>query len=722
MSVYVEPTDTQKRRMNKYQRAIAAELGLSEVAIAGALSLLEEGATIPFIARYRKERTGEMDEESLRAVRDRSEALAALDGRRKAVLKSLGERGILTDGLERRVLDASTLAAIEDIYLPYRPKRKTRASVARECGLSPLADELLSTRLPRPVEAAAEFVDPSRGVTTAEEALAGARDIIAEKISENAEVRAALRKLFEKGTISSALRSKKKAEDARIYGDYFDWSEPIQKTQAHRVHAVLRGERDGFLTVHVAPAEVSALRILIRLYVRYDGVQYHQLLEACTDAYHRLIKPSLETEQKTLLKSWADRTALDVFAANLRELLLAPPFGERPVMGIDPGFRTGCKLVCLGPLGDLLFTTTIYPLEPKKDTSEAAKIVLGLIEQYTIEAIAVGNGTGGREAEAFVRATVDGLSVSVVSVNEAGASVYSASAAAREEFPDHDITVRGAVSIARRLMDPLAELVKIDPKSIGVGQYQHDVDQKSLASRLSDTIVSCVNSVGVELNTASAWLLSYVSGLSKRSAQAIVEHRRTHGAFTSRMELSAVKGIGEKALSQSAGFLRIRNGKDPLDSSGVHPERYDLIKRMAKALGVTTSALVGDSDLASRLDLDSFADDGVGLPTLIDIRAELQKPGRDPRTEFELFSFSDDVKEIGDLKIGAKLPGIVTNVTNFGAFVDIGVHRDGLIHISKLADRYVTDPKQVVKVNQRLEVTVVEIDHERNRIGLSLIE
>ena len=708
---------------DEHVETIAAELGLPVRAVAGALALLEEGATVPFMARYRKERTGEMDEETIRALRDRSGALAALDDRRRAILKSLQERDLLTKDLEQRLRKAATLSAVEDIYLPYRPKRKTRASKAREQGLEPLADALLKTHLPRPIGAAEKFVNPEMGIESAEDALAGARDIIAEMINEDPEVRARLRGLFEeRAMISSSLKAKSKAAEAQVYRDYFDWSESTRKTQAHRTHAVLRGEREGYLTVHIEPNREDALGVIEGLYLRHGGEQARQLAEACDDAYRRLLKPSLEGELKSVLKDQADRTALAVFTSNLRDLLLSPPLGEKAVMGVDPGFRTGCKVVCLDPRGNLICNTTIYPLEPQGRSEEAAVELRRLMDEHGTEVVAVGNGTGGREAEKFLRGVVAERSLPVVSVSEAGASVYSASEAAREEFPDHDITVRGAVSIARRLMDPLSELVKIDPKSIGVGQYQHDVDQKLLESGLTDTVVSCVNSVGVELNTASAWLLSYVSGLSRRNALAIVEHRRKHGAFTGREQLSSVKGIGEKSFQQAAGFLRIKNGPNPLDASAVHPERYALVGRMAEALGTKLEDLIGNSEMAKRLDLRAFADDEIGLPSLRDIQAELGKPGRDPRSEFEVFAFSEDVHDVSDLKKGMKLPGLVTNVTNFGAFVDIGVHCDGLIHISKLADRYVSDPKEIVRVNQRVEVTVIEVDNDRQRISLSLID
>lgn len=725
---------------------IAAELDLRPKHVAGAAALFAEGAGVPFIARYRKERTGEMDEETLVSVRDRLTQLAELDARRASILESLRERDLLTDELSARIEGAASKAALEDLYLPYRPKRKTRAQAARERGLEPLAEALRRGEGPAPLQAAAAFVDAAAGVSDAAAALAGARDILAEWISEDAALRAELRELFAARAHITARRAPKRrgrsgaadtggpasggAEREQVYRDYFDWDEHAGRAPSHRVLAMFRGEREGVLTVHVLPEEPRALELVARRHVSGAGVRRRELEEAARDAYHRLLAPSLETEAKTRLKRAADETAASVFASNLRELLLAPPLGERAVLAVDPGFRTGCKVVCLGPDGALLHHEAIYPLEPQNRRGESANRVRALVAEYGAEVVAVGNGTGGREAAAFLRETLaagaagtdEPRRVSVVMVNEAGASVYSASSVAREEFPEQDVTVRGAVSIGRRLMDPLSELVKISPQSIGVGQYQHDVDARLLDARLSDTVVSCVNAVGVELNTASPHLLRYVSGISPRLAQAITDHRAAHGAFPNREAVKAVSGVGARTFEQAAGFLRIRSDGHPLDASAVHPERYALVERMAADLESEVSRLIGNEELVSRIDLERYAGEEVGLPTLRDIRAELLQPGRDPRGEYEEFSFREDVHEIGDLRPGMRLPGVVTNVTNFGAFVDIGVHREGLIHVSRLADHYVSDPREIVRVNQVVSVTVIEVDTERHRIGLSLID
>ncbi len=724
----------------------ANELALESRHVAGAAALFEEGAGVPFIARYRKERTGNMDEETLVRLRDRMQELVQVDTRRAAILDSLRERDLLTPELEQRLADARTRATLEDIYLPYRPKRKTRASQARERGLEPLARLILEGERIDPAKEALHYVDVNGPVPDIDAALAGARDIIAEWISEDPALRAELRELFAaKAQLTSRRAPKKRGTTVasvggdgaaagrdgggheQVYRDYFDWSEDAARAPSHRVLAMFRGEREGVLTVHVLPPEERALHLLER---RYAGpgrgstasrAQAEQLQPAREDSWKRLLAPSLENEAKGRLKQAADETAAAVFAGNIRELLLAAPLGSRPVLAVDPGFRTGCKVVCLDARGELLHHEAIYPLEPQNKREQAADRVRSLVREHGIEVIAVGNGTGGREATSFLQEVAAPPGISVISVNEAGASVYSASTVAREEFPNQDVTVRGAVSIGRRLMDPLSELVKIDPKSIGVGQYQHDVDQKLLESRLTDTVVSCVNAVGVELNTASAHLLRYVSGITPKIAKAIVAHRAARGGFTSRAELQQVKGLGEKTFEQAAGFLRVRGGEHPLDGSGVHPERYPLVETMALDSGVKVGELVGNEAVIVSIDPKRYMSADTALETLQDILDELRHPGRDPRPAFEEFAFSEEVHEIGDLRPGMKLPGIVTNVTNFGAFVDIGVHRDGLIHVSKLADRFVSDPREVVRVNQQLTVTVVEVDTERKRIGLSLI-
>jgi uncharacterized protein len=704
-----------------HHKKIATELSIAEKQVSATVELLDEGATVPFISRYRKEVTGTLDEVQVAAIRDRVQQLRELDKRREAILKSLTDMGKLTPELEKQVNEAETMVALEDIYLPYRPKRKTRATTAREKGLQPLADLLMEQKRIDPETEAAKYIDEEKGVKTFEEALAGARDIIAEFISENAEVRTQMRSLFiEKGTFQSKVVEGKEQEGIK-YKDYFDWTEPVKSVPSHRILAMRRGEKEEILWLDIKPAEEEAIDLLEKAFVIGNNPSADQVKQAIADGYKRLLKPSMETEVRLFTKKKADEEAIRVFAENARQLLLGAPLGQKRTMAIDPGFRTGCKVVCLDEQGKLLEYTAIFPHTGAGQAKEAEKTTKHLFEKYNIEAIAIGNGTAGRETEVFVR-NLNLPNAAIVMVNESGASIYSASDVAREEFPDKDVTVRGAVSIGRRLMDPLAELVKIDPKSIGVGQYQHDVDQTKLQTSLDDTVMSCVNAVGVELNTASKQILAYVSGLGPQLAQNIVEYRDQNGAFKRRDQLKKVPRLGDKAFEQAAGFLRIHHAENPLDTSAVHPERYTLVEQMAKDLKCSVKELMGDDKLRKSIPLLKYTSDTVGLPTLNDIMAELAKPGRDPREQFEAFSFTDGVNAIGDLKIGMKLPGIVTNITNFGAFVDIGVHQDGLIHLSQITNRFIKDANEVLKVAQRVEVTVTDVDINRKRIALSMKE
>lgn len=701
---------------------IASELNLKPQHVKAVIDLLTEGSTIPFIARYRKELTGSMDEVQLAAIRDRNEQLVALAERKDAILKSIEKQEKLTPQLAKAIEEATTLAELEDIYLPYKPKRKTRATAAREKGLEPLATTIFEQK-EKDIEAlAATFVDAEKGVASAQEAIAGASDIIAEWISENQEARQKVRELFwNEGVVEAkVIKSKAESEDAQKFKDYFDWSEPVKKVPSHRLLAMRRAENEGFITLDIAPEEERAHHILVDQFVTTRGQAGLLVTEAAKDSYKRLLKPTMETEVRVESKLKADQEAIKVFSSNLKELLLAAPLGSKRVLALDPGFRTGTKLVCLSEHGDLLFHTVIYQNEPQKEIEKSKTIVLGLCDRFRIEAVAIGNGTASRETESFVRGIGLPASILIVSVNESGASVYSASDVAREEFPNEDVTVRGAVSIGRRLTDPLAELVKIDPKSIGVGQYQHDVDQTKLKAGLDDVVMSCVNSVGVEVNTASKELLSYVSGLGPQLAKNIVEYRNKNGAFKTRDELQNVPRLGGKAFEQCAGFLRIRGSENPLDGSAVHPESYSIVSKFAKDLGCNIKDLMTSKELRQKLDLKKYITDKVGLPTLNDILSELEKPGRDPRDKFEVFSFDENVHTMNDLKVGMTLPGIVTNVTAFGAFVDIGVHQDGLVHISHLADKFIKDPNEVVSVAQKVKVTVVEVDIPRKRIALSM--
>jgi uncharacterized protein len=697
---------------------IAAELGIAERQIQATAGLIAEGATVPFISRYRKEVTGSLDEVQITAIRDRLEQLAELDKRREAILNSLQERQLLTDELKEKILAAETLSVLEDIYLPFRPKRRTRATVAKEKGLEPLAQLIFAQEEKDPLAEAASFIDAEKSVSSAEEALAGARDIIAEWISEDPAARAALRDLFaSNGVFRTKVITGKEAEGSK-YRDYFAWEEPVPRAPSHRILAMRRGEKEGFLSLATLPPEPEALAMLERLFVKGENACSAQVRLAVQDGFARLLSPSMETETRLATKKRADEEAIRVFADNLRQLLMASPLGQKNVLAIDPGLRTGCKVVCLDRQGKLLHNETIFPLLSDKGREESSRRVLELLEEFKAEAIAVGNGTGGRETEAFLRSLPPPGGIPVVMVNESGASVYSASQAARQEFPDHDVTVRGSVSIGRRLMDPLAELVKIDPKSIGVGQYQHDVDQPALKHSLDDVVMSCVNAVGVEANTASAQLLTYVSGLGPQLAGNILAYRNENGPFSSREELKKVPRLGPKAFEQAAGFLRIRGGKNPLDSSAVHPESYPVVQAMAADLECTVEDLMREEKLRQRIEPSKYVTEQTGLPTLNDILKELAKPGRDPRREFE--DFAEGIEKIADLQPGMKLDGIVTNVTAFGAFVDIGVHQDGLVHISQLSDRFVKDPHQVVKVQQKVKVTVLSVDLERKRIALTL--
>ena len=700
---------------------IASELSLRPGQVGATAALLGEGATVPFISRYRKEATGSLDEVAVTAIRDRLSQLGELDARREAILKSLEERGLLTDHLKKDIDAAESMNVLEDIYLPFKPKRRTRATIAREKGLEPLA-ELIYAQDPaaNPEAEAAAFVDAEKGVESVEAALAGACDIIAEWVNEDQATRARMRELFgEKGLLRSRVVPGKE-EEGRKYEDYFEWEEPIAKAPSHRILAMRRGRAEGFLRLQIVVDEDQALRMLEGLFVEGYSASSRLVQQAIADCYKRLLAPSMETEILAGAKMRADREAIRVFADNLRQLLLAPPLGGKNVLAIDPGFRTGCKVVCLDAQGQLKHNDVLYPHHgANRVASEIAKLQ-ALCEKFSVEVIAIGNGTASRETEAFVREAKLPSNISVVMVNESGASIYSASDVAREEFPDQDVTVRGAVSIGRRLMDPLAELVKIDPKSIGVGQYQHDVDQSLLKQGLDDIVISCVNNVGVEVNTASKQLLQYVSGLGPQLAQNIVEYRNENGPFKSRAQLKKVPRLGEKAFEQAAGFLRVRGAANPLDASAVHPESYKVVDAMASALSCSVADLMRNDALRAKVRLQDYVTDTVGLPTLGDIMQELAKPGRDPREQFEIFSFADGINKIEDVQAGMRLPGIVTNVTAFGAFVDIGVHQDGLVHISQLADRFVKDPAEVVKVQQKVMVTVLDVDLAKQRISLSM--
>ena len=702
---------------------IARETGIRPASVSATAKLLAEGATIPFISRYRKEATGMLDEVQIQAIRDRMLQLAELDSRRCSILKSLDERQLLSPDLKTKILAALTLTTLEDLFAPYRPKRQTRASMAAERGLTPLADFLFENQNADPTEEATKYIDAEKTVPDAEAALAGARDILAERVSDDATLRGQVRKIYEEeATVSSKIMYGKETEaDAAKYRDYFEWAEPFKTIPSHRMLAIRRGEKEAFLFMRIEVPLERVTRIAVETWITGKGACAEQVRLATEDGCKRLLMPSMETEMRLLGKKRADETAIRVFAENLRELMLASPLGRKRTLAIDPGFRTGCKTVVLDAQGRLLHHTVLHCTAGSQNQAyEAAVEVTTLIKKHHIEAIAIGNGTASRETEAFVKKLKLPPSIQIVMVNESGASIYSASEAAREEFPNEDVTVRGAVSIGRRLMDPLAELVKIDPKAIGVGQYQHDVDQRALKTSLDDTVESCVNAVGVELNTASKHLLAYVSGLNNTLAENIIAFRTGNGGFTSRAQLREVPRLGEKAFEQAAGFLRIRDAAHPLDASAVHPERYKLVEKMAADSGCSVSDLLSNEALRKKIDLQKYVSADVGLPTLRDIIDELSKPGRDPRKAFESFDFAEGVEKPSDLAVGMKLPGVVTNVTAFGAFVDVGVHQDGLVHVSHLADHFVRDASEVVKVGQRVQVTVMEVDLPRNRIALSM--
>ena len=699
---------------------IAKELNLTVDAVRNTIELLDEGASIPFIARYRKEATGSLNEVVITAIRDRCRQLGELEARREYILQSVREQGKLTADLEKRINESETLYQLEDLYLPYKPKRKTRASVARERGLEPLAERIYAQGNGNPRQWAAPFVDAKKGVDDVEAALQGARDIIAEKMSEHEQTRARLRRLFERrGRIFSKVIRGRELEGQK-YELYFNNKEPLLRIPSHRLLAMLRGEEEGFLRVKVEPLEEEALGLLDSIHVKGCNEAAQEVEDAITDAYKRLLQPQMETEMRQQAKVKADEEAIRVFADNVRQLLLAPPLGEKVVMGIDPGFRTGCKVVVLDRQGSLLEHTAIFPHPPVTDVHTANRVIRDLAKKYGVEAIAIGNGTAGRETEQFVRHVDFETMPLIVPVNENGASVYSASELARQEFPDEDITVRGAVSIGRRLMDPLAELIKIDPKSIGVGQYQHDVNQKKLAASLDETVSSCVDAVGVELNTASRELLAYVSGIGSALAANIVRYRTEHGGFHSKQELLKVPRFGEKAFEQAAGFIRVRDSANPLDRSAVHPESYDIAERMAASLQCTVGDLMADKTLRDRIRLEDFVTPKFGIPTLTDIMNELAKPGRDPREQFDLFAFDSNVRNITDLHVGMELTGVVVNIAAFGCFVDIGVHQDGLVHVSQMGRRRVRNPLDVVKLNQKIKVKVTGVDVNRKRISLSM--
>ena len=702
-----------------FQR-IAKELGINFVQVSNTCRLLDNGDTIPFIARYRKEATGSLDEVAIESIRDMRQKMLDVEKRRTFILNTLEEEGVITDELRLKIENAETLVELEDLYLPYKPKRKTKASIAKEKGLEPLADIILRQQNIDVKTKAEQFVNEEKGVLSAEDAIHGASDIIAERINEDAYTRSKIRNLFNKKAHIVAKVAKGMEDEGNTYSQYFDYDELLTKAPSHRILAVFRGENEKILKLKIRPDEAEAMSILDRIYVRGNNESSEIVRMSAEDSYDRLLAPSIETEIRAVAKEKADKTAIAVFADNLRQLLMAPPLHGKNVLAIDPGFRTGCKVTVLNKNGKLLHNDTIYPHPPEPKIPESINKILNIVEMYDIDAIAIGNGTAGRETETFIKRIRFPKDIVAVMVNESGASVYSASKIARDEFPEYDVTVRGSVSIGRRLIDPLAELVKIDPKSIGVGQYQHDVNQTELQKCLQSVVDSCVNAVGVDVNTASKELLVHISGLGPVLAQNIIDYRNENGDFKLRSDLKKVKRFGDKAFEQSAGFLRISGGANPLDNSAVHPESYHIVEEMASDLGCDVSELISNKELINKIKIEKYVTDTTGLPTLNDIKSELEKPGRDPRCTFDMFEFDKNIKTIDDVKPGMILPGIITNITSFGAFVDIGIHDDGLVHISQMADRYVSDPNKIVKLNQKVMVKVLEVDTKRKRISLSM--
>ncbi|PIE75162.1 MAG: RNA-binding transcriptional accessory protein [Deltaproteobacteria bacterium] len=702
--------------INFFTDKISKKLGIDKKKVSAVISLLDEGATRPFIARYRKEQTGSLDEVIITQIKEKIDETEIFEKRKTSILKSLTENNFLTKELENKINSIDSVSELEDIYLPFKPKRKTKAYIAREKGLGLLAEKIISQKNNLdPLKEAEKFIDPSKEIFSVEQALEGAKFIIAENISEDSDLRGKIRNIFINHSIFKSKIIKKKEKEALKFKDYFDFEEPAIKSPGHRILAIFRGHNLGFLSVSIRPDKSKPILIIKNKYLKKSPSSF-LIEDAIEDSYKRLIMPSMETEQKNRMKEKADLEAIEVFASNLHQLLMEPPLGRKTLMALDPGIRTGCKAVVLDNKGDLIEHFVIFPFQENKK-NEAEKIIREKIKKYKIEAIAVGNGTGGKETQEFIEHL--GIKINVILTDENGASVYSASETARQEFPDHDLTIRGAVSIGRRLMDPLAELVKIDPKSIGVGQYQHDVNQKLLKLKLDNVVISCVNQVGVNLNLASPELLSYVSGLSKKMAKAVVSYRTQNGGFKKRSELKKIANLGPKTFEQCAGFLRINNGQNPLDSTAVHPESYNIVEKMAGDLNCTIKELIKNKSLRDKIDLKLYTNEKTGMPTLMDIMSELEKPGRDPRAGFEIFSFKKDINTIEDLKEGMTLPGIVTNVTGFGAFINIGVHQDGLVHISEMSHRFIKDPSEIVKVRQKVNVKIISIDKDRKRIGLS---